>query len=190
VLRALRPGARNIQVTGEIPPGREPGAAGGPRPPAPRAGGDLDEREALPRGRRWVLFLVGWVFFALGAAGTVLPLLPATPLLLVSLWAFSASSERFHRWLWHHRVFGPLLQGWKRDRVIPLRAKLIAVVSMVASLLYVGLVRRSSPWVLAAMVALMIPGIVFITRFPSRRPGPGERPGAVAGPAAPPSPRA
>jgi uncharacterized membrane protein YbaN (DUF454 family) len=117
-----------------------------------------------------VLFLVGWVFFALGAAGTVLPLLPATPLFLVALWAFSSSSERFHRWLWHHRAFGPLLQDWKRDRIIPLRAKVIAVVSMVASLLYVGLVRRSPLWVVLVMAALMVPGVIFITRFPSTRP--------------------
>lgn len=154
-----------------VAPWRDPG------PPA-AANGPPAEPGGLPRGRRWVLFLVGWVFFALGAAGTVLPLLPATPLLLVSLWAFSASSERFHRWLWHHRLFGPLLQGWKRDRVIPLRAKVVALASMCASLLYVGAVRRSPLWVLAVMVALMIPGVVFITRFPSRRPEPREASGS------------
>jgi len=68
-----------------------------------------------PRGKRWVLLVVGWVFFALGAAGTVLPLLLASPLFLVALWAFSSSSERFHRWLSDHRVFGPTLQAWRRD---------------------------------------------------------------------------
>jgi uncharacterized membrane protein YbaN (DUF454 family) len=116
-----------------------------------------------------LLLALGWVLFALGAAGAVLPLLPTTPLLLLALWAFSASSERFHRWLYHHRVFGPHLQAWRRDRVIPLRAKVIAAGSMLASLLYAGLVRRSPAWVLAAMAAVMIPGLVFITRFPSRR---------------------
>jgi uncharacterized membrane protein YbaN (DUF454 family) len=131
------------------------------------APGALDAR---PRGRRWALLAVGWLFFALGAAGTVLPLLPTTPLLLVSLWAFSASSERFHRWLFGHRTFGPVLQAWKHDRVIPLRAKVLALASMAASLLYVGLVRRAPPWVLLLMVALMAPGVLFITRFPSRRP--------------------
>ena len=156
-------------MTAASPPGGETSAPAGPGgrappPPDPARGG----------GRRWTLFALGWVFFALGAAGTVLPLLPATPLLLLSLWAFSASSERFHRWLWHHRAFGPLLQGWQRDRVIPLRAKVVALVSMTASLLYVGLVRRSPPWVLAVMLAVMIPGVIFITRFPSRRAEPRE----------------
>jgi uncharacterized membrane protein YbaN (DUF454 family) len=118
------------------------------------------------------------VFFVLGAAGTVLPLLPATPLFLISLWAFSASSERFHRWLWNHRAFGPLLQGWRRDRVIPLRAKGVALASMAASLLYVGLVRRSPPWVLGLMALVMLPGVIFITRFPSRRPDREETAGS------------
>lgn len=136
--------------------------AGEPPPPAERT------RGGLPPGKRWLLFVAGWAFLALGAAGTVLPVLPATPLLLLALWAFSASSERFHRWLWEHRMFGPYVQSWKRDRVIPMRAKVIAVASMVGSLVYVGLVRGSAPWVLAAMLAVMIPGLVFIARFPSR----------------------
>jgi hypothetical protein len=158
VLRDRDDRARNILVTVQSPPGRERPARTAPPAGAP-----------LPRGRRLALFLAGWVFFALGAAGTVLPLLPATPLLLLALWAFSASSERFHRWLWDHRVFGPLVQSWRRDRVIPLRAKIVAFASMAASLLYVGLVQRSPPWVLGVMVAVMVPGVVFITRFPSRR---------------------
>jgi hypothetical protein len=125
---------------------------------------------AIPRRRRWLLLAVGWLFVALGAAGAILPLLPTTPLLLVALWAFSASSERFHRWLWTHRIFGPALQAWRHDRVIPLRAKVVALATMIASLAYVGLVRRSPAWVLALMLAAMLPGVIFITRFPSRRP--------------------
>jgi uncharacterized membrane protein YbaN (DUF454 family) len=66
---------------------------------------------------------LGWTFFGIGLVGTLLPLVPTTPFMLLALWAFSIGSERFHRWLYHHPVFGPPLQRWQRDRVIPLWAK-------------------------------------------------------------------
>ena len=59
---------------------------------------------------------LGWTFFALGLLGTVLPLVPTTPFMLLALWAFSVGSERFHRWLYHHPVFGPPLRRWSEER--------------------------------------------------------------------------
>ncbi|HSN92124.1 MAG TPA: YbaN family protein [Anaeromyxobacteraceae bacterium] len=119
--------------------------------------------------RRWVLFGLGWVFVGLGALGAALPVLPATPFLLLALWAFSASSPRFHGWLYHHRLFGAPLRRWHRERTIPLPVKAAAAASMLASLAWLGLaVRPPLPW-LAAAVALVAAGIVFLARIPSRR---------------------
>lgn len=136
----------------------------------PRREQPHDSAPFLPAATRWLWFLLGWLFVGLGIAGTVLPLLPATPLFLLALWAFSRSSQRFHDWLYHHRVFGPGLQRWRRHRVIPRWTKALALGSMAATLLYVGLWRRPPWWALAAMAAVMAVGVAFITRFPSRPP--------------------
>jgi hypothetical protein len=120
--------------------------------------------------RRWLFLGLGWFFFGLGVLGMALPLLPTTPLMLLALWAFSRGSERFHRWLYHHRVFGPPLQRFRRDRVVPLWAKALALSSMAVSLLYVGLVVRPPWYGLTAMFAVVLAGILYITRFPSRGP--------------------
>jgi uncharacterized membrane protein YbaN (DUF454 family) len=118
--------------------------------------------------RRWLYFSLGWLFFALGAAGAVLPVLPTTPFLLLSLWAFSRSSQRFHDWLYNHRWFGPPLQRWRRDRALPWSVKAVAFAGMAASLAYVGLVARPPwPW-LAGMVAVIAAGAIYIARIPSR----------------------
>lgn len=137
-------------------------------PPAP------DPFPALPAAQRWLWFAAGWAFVALGVAGTFLPLLPATPFFLLALWAFSRSSRRFHDWLYHHPVFGPGLQRWRRHRVIPRWTKALALGSMAVTLAGVVLFRRPPAWALIAMVALMAVGAAFITRFPSRPP-PGDR---------------
>lgn len=122
------------------------------------------------RRRRWLMFGLGWIFFALGALGTVLPILPTTPFMLLALWAFSSSSQRFHDWLFHHPVFGPPLQRWKVDRVIPLWAKVVAISSMAASLLYMGLVSRPPWYAVAGMAAVIVAGLAYILRFPSKPP--------------------
>ncbi|HSD20839.1 MAG TPA: YbaN family protein [Anaeromyxobacter sp.] len=131
---------------------------------------------ATPRARahrRWLLLALGWTCFVLGVIGTVLPLVPTTPFMLVALWAFSSSSERFHDWLYEHRVFGPPLQRWRRERALPLWVKLVAAGSMAASFAYAALVMRAPWYTLAAMGGVMLFGIAYIARIPSR-PGGGR----------------
>ncbi len=118
--------------------------------------------------RRWLLFALGWVCFGLGVLGAFLPVLPTTPFMLLALWAFSASSPRFHDWLYGHRVFGPPLQRWRTGRVIPLSAKVFALASMAASFGWASLGTRAPWYALAAMAALMAYGAFFILRQPSR----------------------
>jgi len=117
-------------------------------------------------------FALGWLFFGLGAAGTVLPVLPTTPFMILALWCFSQSSERFRDWLYNHRTFGPSLQLWQRHRIIPLPVKLTAWTAMALSFAYLlWLTPLSWPW-LAATGAIMAFGAVFVGSYPSRLPAP------------------
>jgi len=127
----------------------------------------------LARHRRALFFLLGWVFFGLGAAGALLPVLPTTPFMLLALWAFARSSRRFHHWLYHHRIFGPPLQRWDRERVIPAWVKAVAIGSMAASFTWVALVVRPRWWALAAMGVVMLAGAIFLASVPSRPGGSG-----------------
>jgi hypothetical protein len=119
---------------------------------------------------RWLYLLAGWLFFAIGIAGVVLPAVPATPFMLLALWGFSKSSPRLEAWLLAHRVFGPPLRDWKRHRVISWKAKAIAWVSMAASLVYLIAWRHMAWWIVAIVVAVMAYGVWFMARCPSRAP--------------------
>lgn len=98
-------------------------------------------------------------------------MLPTTPFLLLALWAFSRSSERLHGWLIHHRWLGRYVAEWERHRVIPLRAKIIAIASMIASMVWVVLFSKAPWYALLAMAAVIAYGAWYILTKPSR-PGP------------------
>ncbi len=128
----------------------------------------------ISRHKRWLYLGIGWLFFGLGVAGAFLPVLPTTPLMIVALWAFSNSSERFQNWLYNHRVFGPPLQRWHRFRVISVTAKMAAVGAMAASIAYLIFFTVTPLPVLIATGGLMFVGACYILSKPSVVPATEE----------------
>lgn len=84
---------------------------------------------------RALWLMVGLLATACGIAGVVLPLVPATPFLLVAAYAFARSSPRLHDWLMTHRHLGPPIANWNLYGAISRRAKIAAMFVMVATLL-------------------------------------------------------
>ena len=83
-----------------------------------------------------LLNIAGVLALLLGVVGLFLPLLPTTPFLLLASACFARGSTRLHRWLLHHRVFGVYLRNVEAGNGIPLRAKILALAMMWASLAY------------------------------------------------------
>ena len=117
---------------------------------------------------RYAFMALGFVCVGLGVLGAFLPVLPTTSFLLVALWAFSRSSRRFHDWLYTHPRLGPPLQEWKEHGTIPVKAKVMALSTMLASLGFMVFVSHAKWPVVAAAAALMLVGAVFILSRPSR----------------------
>lgn len=117
---------------------------------------------------RTLYFILGWSFFTLGAIGAFLPVLPTTPFMLLALWAFSKSSQRFHDWLYYHKLFGPPLQAWQQYRVIPLAAKIMAVSVMTLSCTYLIFYSKIHYAIKIAAVLPMLYGMYFVLSKPSK----------------------
>ncbi len=80
--------------------------------------------------RKYLLYLSGLLFLGLGIAGYVLPGLPGTIFLIISASCFVRSNDRMYRWVTEHRIFGKLVKNYLETGSMPIRAKVISVLSM------------------------------------------------------------
>ncbi|MEE9339617.1 MAG: YbaN family protein [Methylococcaceae bacterium] len=78
--------------------------------------------------KKYLLLSFGLLFIALGIIGTVLPLLPTTPFLILALACFSKSSPRFHQALLNNRWFGAPLQQWEESHTVNHSSKIKAMI--------------------------------------------------------------
>ena len=74
-----------------------------------------------------VLTILGLLSLVLGVVGIFLPLLPTTPLLLLSAWCFIRSSTKLYDWLLSHPYLGKYIRNFREHRAIPLRVKILSV---------------------------------------------------------------
>ena len=83
-----------------------------------------------------VLIFLGCVAFGLGVVGIFLPLLPTTPFLLLAATLWVRSSPQLYQWLLSHRRLGEYIRNFRENRAIPLRAKIVSITLMWATMLY------------------------------------------------------
>lgn len=118
-------------------------------------------------GKNRILYLAsGFALVALAALGVILPLLPTTPLLLLAAWCFAHSSEKCHRWLLEHRLFGPIIKSWQENRCIPLRAKILSVSMILIFGGYAVGVRIENIYVRVIGGGLCLIGLISVLRIP------------------------
>lgn len=72
----------------------------------------------------------GFLFLGIAVVGIFLPLLPATPFVLLAAGCFARSSEKWHRWMLANATFGPMIRNWEQNRCISRKVKAIAILSM------------------------------------------------------------
>jgi uncharacterized membrane protein YbaN (DUF454 family) len=112
-------------------------------------------------------FILGILSLAAGAAGVVLPLVPATPFLLLAAYCFARSSPRLHAWLLAHPRFGPVITDWQAHGAIARNAKVTAVLVIVATF-GASIVFGVPGWILAVQAVVLSAVTIFILTRPGR----------------------
>lgn len=124
----------------------------------------------MPRsvgGARRVAYLaLAGFFFVLAVLGSVLPVLPTTPFLLVTSFLLVRSSPALNARLLRSRAFGPLLKDWHRHRAVRPRVKVISIVVSLTAVTLSAVFGNLPPIGLAVLVGLSVVGMVVLIRLP------------------------
>lgn len=115
--------------------------------------------------KKFFLKITGLIFVGLAILGVILPILPTTPFLLVAAACFAKSSPRLQRKLLANKTFGPLIHEWQQHRCIPRKAKRVALLTIILSVVWSAYLLKNV--MLTVLVfALVIGPFIFLWRLP------------------------
>lgn len=126
----------------------------------------------MPRLRRLLFTATGLAATGLGVLGIILPLMPATPFLLLAAYFFSRSSPRFHRWLLSNRIFGSYIENYRSGRGLGLVEKWVTIATLWVALTITGTTVLTVWWGRALLAAVAIGVTTHLLRLPTYRPQP------------------
>ena len=107
---------------------------------------------------KWLLVFFGLISLGLAILGIFLPVLPTTPLLLLSAALFLRSHKGLYDWLMNHPKLGPYIQNFMIHKAIPLKVKVLSV-SMVWITLLNCAIFVAEHWVFRLFFILLAIGI-------------------------------
>ena len=103
--------------------------------------------------RHFVFLILGYLNLLLTIIALILPLVPATPFILLAAFFFSRSSERIHRRLRTNRFFGETIRNWEDHGIIRPAAKAMTA-AIVISMLIFPLTRATIPVFIRGLIAV------------------------------------
>ena len=114
---------------------------------------------------RFVWLLAAFVCLGIGAVGVVLPILPTTPLLLLSSFCFAKGSERLHRWFCGTKLYQKHLDSFVKERAMTLKTKLCILLPASAMLLLAFLMMGNLPGRIFIVCLIIFKYVYFFTKI-------------------------
>ncbi len=115
---------------------------------------------------RIIFIILGLLSLSLGAIGVILPLLPTVPFILLAAFFFANSSDKLHKYLINHNIFGPMIENWHHNRSINPAAKKAATLS-VAAVFICSLILKVPTHVLGIQAVTLTCVLIFIWSRPN-----------------------
>jgi uncharacterized membrane protein YbaN (DUF454 family) len=83
---------------------------------------------------RQIWFICGLIATGLGIAGYILPVMPGTTFILIAVYCFARSNEKWHNKLLENKYFGQTIKDFKAGKGMSLKAKISAIVCIFLSI--------------------------------------------------------
>ena len=77
-----------------------------------------------------IYLVLGFIFFGIGLFGYYMPLIPGTIFMIISAYCFMNSSEKLYNKIINHPLYGNPIKQYIDYNVIPLKTKIIILISM------------------------------------------------------------
>ena len=103
----------------------------------------------------------------LGILGVFLPVLPATPFILLAAACYARASEKFHQRLLSHPNFGPVIRDWEEYGAVSMRTKKVAISLMSLSIAVSIWVVREHLWLQIMLATIAVTVGTWLWRRPS-----------------------
>lgn len=117
---------------------------------------------------RILLIIIGSISLALGVIGIFIPLLPTTPLLLLSAWCFFRSSEKLYHKLINSKHLGTYIKNFRENKVIPIKTKIYIITLLWISLIYcIFFVANGILWLQIILAIILIGVTLHIVSYKS-----------------------
>ncbi len=124
--------------------------------------------------------ILGFLSLGLAYIGIITPGFPYSIWVVFAAYCFSKGSERMHRWIYNHKIFGPFLTNWNQKRVFPqkMRYLMLGMMSLSLILMWTGGVKPIGIISTAVFMGLVA---IWAWRFPNsveehdRRKAEGKR---------------
>ena len=120
--------------------------------------------------KRFLYLVLGWLSIGLAIVGVLLPVLPTAPFLILAVWAFGRSSPALAEKIRSHKTFGPVIRQWQDHGLIPVKAKIAAVVMMSITGTFLLLYSPAPLWLGIGVCVTMVLVAIYVVSRPSRPP--------------------
>lgn len=104
--------------------------------------------------KKVVYMVLGFLFLGLGAVGTILPILPTVPFLMLAAFCFGKSSEKLNNWFKETKLYKDNLETFVRGEGMTMKTKLriVCTVTVIMALGFAMMSRVPAGRVILAVV--------------------------------------
>ena len=116
--------------------------------------------------KKFLYFALGCLCIVMAYIGVITPGIPYSPFIVAAAFCFARSSERAHRWIMTHKIFGPFLTNWSEKRVFPQKMKYLMIAMMTLSLVLMTVSGVKPIGILSTGIFMLLVA-VWAWRYPS-----------------------